>query len=155
MTYVKEAWYALLFLVATIFVMLVVGSLAQSPWGIALCYGLALMVPWLAFGIFLAHFYTEGWGRRHFLIPLSAQGITTLYFIWCAERALILQANTATATLSMKYLSYAILLVSFILTAHALVIIYKKRRLFYLWPSAVVVLMLLLFCLIRKRMIPG
>ncbi|MGA1795897.1 MAG: hypothetical protein ACMUIL_08545 [bacterium] len=155
MTYAKEAWHALPFLASTIFVMLVAGSLAHSPWGIALCYGLALMVPWLAFGIFLAHFYREGWGRRHFLIPLSTQGITTLYFIWCAERALMLQANTATADLSMKYLSYAILLVSFILTTHALVIIYKKKQLFHLWPSAIAVLMLLLFCLIRRRIIPG
>lgn len=155
MTYVKEVWHAFLFLVAIIFVMLIVGSLAHSPWGIALCYGLALMVPWLAFIIFLAHFYREGWGRRHFLIPLSAQGITTLYFIWCAERALILQANTITAALSMKYLSYAILLVSFIFTTHALVIIYQKKRLFYLWPSAIAILMLLLFCLIRRRIIPG
>ncbi|MGA1843862.1 MAG: hypothetical protein ACMUIS_04795 [bacterium] len=155
MTYAKEAWDTLPFLAATIVVMLVVGSLAHSPWGIALCYGLALMVPWVAFGIFLAHFYRAGWGRRHFLIPLSAQGITTLYFIWCAERALMLQANTATADLSMKYLSYAILLVSFIFTTHALVIIYKKKRLFHLWPSAIAVLMLLLFCLIRRRIIPG
>jgi len=155
MTYVKEAWYAFLFLVAIMFVMLVIGPLAHSPWGMALCYGLALMVPWLAFTIFLAHFYREGWGRRHFLIPLATQGITTLYFIWCAERALMLQANTTTASLSMKYLSYAILLVTFIFTTHALVIIYKKKRLFHLLPSAVAILMLIIICLLRRRIIHG